>query len=289
MEIDSSDYRVKPGEKVKLHKRATLTNPCYHSKEDYDDILRSHIQEMSSQQSLLYAHGRYSILLIIQAMDAGGKDSAIKHVMSGINPQGCRVSSFKQPSSEELEHDFLWRSALQLPERGMIGIFNRSYYEEVLIVRVHPEILVRQGLPVELLDESKIWDGRFESILDFEAHLHRSGTRIIKVYLHLSQEEQTKRFISRIDDPEKNWKFSQDDIEERKLWKYYRKAYEACLSATSTKNAPWFIIPADDKMNARLILSKIILDNFKSLKMNYPEPTHSRQKELNAIRAELLK
>ena len=289
MEIDSKDYRVKPGAMVKLQKRATLSSPCYHSEDDYQKMIKGHHQEMCAQQSLMYAHGRYSVLLIIQGMDASGKDCVIQHIMSGLNPQGCRVTSFKQPTFEELEHDFLWRSTKQLPERGMLGIFNRSYYEEVLVARVHPVILVRQGLPVELLDENQIWDGRFESILDFEAHLHRSGTRIIKVYLHLSQEEQTKRLLTRLGDPELNWKFNQDDIEERKLWKQYRKAYEACLSTTSTKTAPWFIVPADDKRNACLILSRIILDTFKSLIMSYPETTIIRQKELESIKAELLK
>ena len=210
-------------------------------------------------------------------MDAAGKDGAIRHVMSGVNPQGCQVFSFKHPSAEELEHDFLWRTTRRLPERGRIGIFNRSYYEEVLIVRVHPEILRSQGLPDELLDEKTIWQERYRSIVDLEKHLHRNGTRIIKFFLHLSKEEQRKRFLERIDEPDKNWKFSLADIEERKFWKHYMKAYEACLSATSTKHAPWYVVPADDKENARLIISQIILDTLKELKMSYPKPTKARR------------
>jgi PPK2 family polyphosphate:nucleotide phosphotransferase len=284
MKIDSETFRVKPGEKVRLNQWQTQIKPCYKSKEQYQEILDEHTAELSALQSLFYAFNRYSVLLIFQAMDAAGKDGAIKHVMSGVNPQGCQVFSFKQPCGEELEHDFLWRTTLRLPERGRIGIFNRSYYEEVLIVRVHPEILNRQGLPEELLDKKTIWEGRYRSIVDFEKHLHRNGTRIIKFYLHLSQEEQRKRFIERIDKPEKNWKFGQDDIEERKLWKHYMKAYEACLSETSTKHGPWYVVPADDKGNARLIISQIILDTLKELKMDYPEPTKARRKELLSIR-----
>jgi len=280
---------VQPGEKVNLKKRRTRIKPCYKSKEQYQEILGEHIKELSAQQSLLYAYNRYSVLLIFQAMDAAGKDGAIKHVMSGINPQGCQVFSFKQPSAEELEHDFLWRTTRLLPERGRIGIFNRSYYEEVLIVRVHPEILNTQGIPEELLNEKTVWEERYHSILDFEKHLHRNGTRIIKFYLHLSQEEQRERFIARIDKPEKNWKFGQGDIKERNLWEHYMKAYETCLSETSTKHGPWYVVPADDKGNARLIISQVILDTLKVLKMSYPEPTKARRKELLSIRKLLAK
>jgi PPK2 family polyphosphate:nucleotide phosphotransferase len=289
MNIYSEDFRVHPEEKIKLQKWRTRIKPCYKSKEHYNEILAGHIEELSALQSLLYAFNRYSVLLIFQAMDAAGKDGAIKHVMSGVNPQGCQVFSFKQPSAEELKHDFLWRTTCQLPERGRIGIFNRSYYEEVLIVRVHPEILRAQGIPEELLDEKTVWEERFISIVDFEKHLHRNGTRIIKFYLHLSQEEQRKRFLERIDKPEKNWKISQGDIEERKLWKHYTKAYEACLSKTSTKHCPWYAVPADDKENARLIISQVILDTLKELNMNYPEPTKARREELLSIRKLLTK
>jgi PPK2 family polyphosphate:nucleotide phosphotransferase len=220
-------------------------------------------------------------------MDAAGKDGVIKHVMSGINPQGCQVFSFKQPSSEELKHDFLWRTTRRLPERGRIGIFNRSYYEEVLIVRVHPEILRGQGLPAELLDEKTIWQERYHSIVNLEEHLHRNGTRIIKFFLHLSKDEQRKRFLDRIDEPDKNWKFSAADLEERKFWKDYMNAYETCLSATSTGHAPWYVVPADDKKNARLIVSQTILDALKKLKMAYPETTAEHRKELESIREQL--
>ena len=248
MHIDPKDFLVKPNEKVDLHKWPTQIKPYYKSKKkECQEVLSEHVKELSSLQNLLYASNRYSVLLIFQAMDAAGKDGAIKHVMSGINPQGCQVFSFKHPSAEELDHDFLWRSIRCLPERGRIGIFNRSYYEEVLIVRVHPEILQAQGLPEELLDEEKIWESRYRSIVDFEKHLQQNGTRVVKFFLHLSEEEQRKRFLERIDKPEKNWKFSKTDLEERKLWKPYLKAYEACLSATSKKHAPWYVVPADTR------------------------------------------
>jgi PPK2 family polyphosphate:nucleotide phosphotransferase len=227
-------------------------------------------------------------LLIFQAMDAAGKDGAIRHVMSGVNPQGCQVFSFKHPSATELEHDFLWRTTQCLPERGRIGIFNRSYYEEVLVVRVHPEILRGQGLPDALLDEETVWQERYRSIVDSESHLYRNGTRIIKFFLHLSKEEQRKRFLDRIDEPEKNWKFSQADIGERKFWKQYMEAYEECLSGTSTKIAPWYVVPADDKENARLIISQIILDTFKTLDMHYPVTDEKRKQELLSIRNQLM-
>jgi PPK2 family polyphosphate:nucleotide phosphotransferase len=220
-------------------------------------------------------------------MDAAGKDGAIRHVMSGVNPQGCEVFSFKQPSTEELEHDFLWRTTRRLPERGRIGIFNRSYYEEVLVVRVHPKLLRSQGLSDELLDEKTIWRERYRSIVDLEEHLHRNGTRIIKFFLHLSKAEQRKRFLKRIDEPDKNWKFSLSDTHERKYWKHYLKAYEACLSATSTHHAPWHVVPADDKENARLIVSQIVLDALKALKMTYPKTTAKRRRELKSIRKRL--
>jgi PPK2 family polyphosphate:nucleotide phosphotransferase len=227
------------------------------------------------------------LLLIFQGIDAAGKDGAILHVMSGINPQGCEVFSFKQPSAEELEHDFLWRTTCRLPERGRIGIFNRSYYEEVLIVRVHPAILHNQGLPEELVDEKTIWKERYHSIVDLEKHLHRNGTRIIKFFLHLSKKEQRKRFLERIDEPEHNWKFSLSDAHERNYWRRYSRAYEACLSATSTDEAPWHIVPADDKENARLIVSQTVMDALNSLKMAYPKVTAKRRRELKSIRKRL--
>ena len=276
------------GKKVNLKKWPTLVKPVYKSKKAYTKLLQEQVEELSSLQRLHYASDRYAVLLIFQAMDAAGKDGAIRHVMSGVNPQGCQVFSFKHPSATELDHDFLWRTTQALPERGRIGIFNRSYYEEVLIVRVHPEILRAQRLPDELLDEKTIWQERYRSIVDLENHLYRNGTRIIKFFLHLSEEEQRKRFLDRIDEPEKNWKFSLADIEERKFWKQYMQAYEACLGATSTKTAPWYVVPADDKENARLIIAQIIVDTFKSLKMSYPETDAKRRKELLAIRRQLI-
>jgi PPK2 family polyphosphate:nucleotide phosphotransferase len=261
--------------------------PFFKSKKRYQKHLEAHVEELSSLQRLHYASDRYALLLIFQGMDAGGKDGAIRHVMSGVNPQGCEVFSFKQPSAEELKHDFLWRTTCRLPERGRIGIFNRSYYEEVLVVRVHPEILRSQGLAEELCDEKAIWKERYRSIVDLEEHLHRNGTRIIKFFLHLSKDEQRKRFLERIDEPDKNWKFSLADVHERKYWKQYVKAYEACLSATSTHHVPWYVVPADDKENARLIVSQIVLDALHGLKMAYPKTTSKRRRELKAIRKRL--
>ena len=289
MNIKSSDFRVPAGKKVSLKKWPTLVKPVYKSKKDYAKLLRQQVEELSSLQRLLYASDRHAVLLIFQAMDAAGKDGAIRNVMSGVNPQGCQVFSFKHPSATELDHDFLWRTTQSLPERGRIGIFNRSYYEEVLIVRVHPEILREQRLPDGLLDENTVWQQRYHSIMDLENHLYRNGTRIIKFFLHLSEEEQRKRFLDRIDEPDKNWKFSLADIHERKYWKHYMKAYEACLSATSTRHAPWYVVPADDKENSRLIVSKIVLDVFNELKMEYPRTTEERRRELQSIRKLLAK
>jgi PPK2 family polyphosphate:nucleotide phosphotransferase len=289
MKINSNDFRVRSAEKVKLNEWPTIVKPFYKSKEHYQKLLGEHIKELSSLQDLHYASNRYALLLIFQGMDAAGKDGAIRHVMSGVNPQGCQVFSFKQPSAEELEHDFLWRTTRRLPERGQIGIFNRSYYEEVLVVRVHPEILGSQGLSEESRGGKSIWEERFRSIADLESHLDRNGTRTIKIFLHLSQEEQRKRFLERIDEPDRNWKFSLADIHERKYWKHYMKAYEACLNATSTHHAPWYVVPADDKENARLIVSQIVLDGLHGLKMAYPKSTAKRRRELKSIRKLLAK
>ena len=287
--INPHDFRVRAGKKVDLKKWPTKVKAVYDTKKEYERLLDDHIEKLSALQSLLYASNRYALLLIFQAMDAAGKDSAIKHLMSGVNPQGCQVFSFKHPSAEELEHDFLWNATRKLPERGRIGIFNRSYYEEVLIVRVHREILSGQGLPDELLDQETIWRDRYSSMVNLEEHLYRNGTRTIKFFLHLSKEEQRKRFLRRIDEPEKNWKFSLADVEERKYWDQYMKAYEACLSATSTHTAPWYIVPADDKENAQLIVSRIILDALKGLRMAYPKSNHQHRRELRAIRKQLVK
>ena len=255
MTVNSNDFQVKEGEQVTLKKWPTLVKPVYKSKKSYNKLLAEQVAELSDLQQLLYASNRYSLLLIFQAMDTAGKDGAIRHVMSGINPQGCQVFSFKHPSATELDHDFLWRTTQCLPERGRIGIFNRSYYEEVLIVRVHPEILHGQGLPDGLHDEKTIWQERYRSIVDLESHLYRNGTRIIKFFLHISEEEQRKRFLDRIDEPEK------------------------------TGNSA---LPTFDKENARLIISRIILDTFKALKMSYPEADEKRRQELLSIRHRLM-
>jgi len=284
MKINSKEFRVEEGEKVDLKKWPTIVKPVYSSKKQYHDLLAEQVEELSSLQNLHYASDRYAVLLIFQAMDAAGKDGTIRHVMSGVNPQGCQVFSFKQPSAEELQHDFLWRTTKCLPERGRIGIFNRSYYEEVLITRVHPEILRNENVSIEELEGKDFWSDRYKSIVHFENHLYRSGTRVVKFFLHLSKGEQRKRFLERIDQPEKNWKFSEADIKEREYWKDYMKAYEECLSATSTKKAPWFVVPADDKENARLIVSQIVVDTLESLKLSYPKTTPERRKELQSIR-----
>jgi PPK2 family polyphosphate:nucleotide phosphotransferase len=283
MKIHLKDYRIGPGEDVDLGKRKTLVKPVYTSKAHYQEILTTHVGKLSDLQQRHEAANAHALLVIFQAMDAAGKDGAIRHVMSGVNPQGCQVYSFKTPSTLEREHDFLWRAALRLPERGQIGIFNRSYYEEVLITRVHPEIL-----PASQRHTGRLWKQRYRSITDFEAHLHANGTRIVKIYLHLSKEEQRKRFLSRIDEPDKNWKLSPADIEERRFWKDYRKAYEQCIAATSTQDAPWYVVPADDKENARLIVSQIVVDALEALKPRYPDVTPEHAAQLQAIRAQLL-
>jgi PPK2 family polyphosphate:nucleotide phosphotransferase len=288
MKIDPKDFRVKEGKEVDLKKWPSRVEALYGSKEEYQKVLEEHVAELSAIQSLLYADNHYSVLLIFQAMDAAGKDGAIKHVMSGVNPQGCQVFSFKHPSPEELQHDFLWRTTRDLPERGKIGIFNRSYYEEVLIARVHPAILQAERIPGEFIDKKGFWEERYRSIVELEKHLYRNGTRILKFFLHLSKEEQRKRFLDRLENPDKYWKFTPDDIRERAYWKDYRKAYEACLGATSTEKAPWYVVPADDKKDARLILSRIILDNLQDLKMSYPRPSKDRLKELEAVRKQLV-
>jgi PPK2 family polyphosphate:nucleotide phosphotransferase len=284
MKINSKDFRVPLGEKVNLRDWPTVVKPFCKSKEQYQGLLREHVDRLSALQQLHYASNRYALLLIFQGLDAAGKDGAIRHVMSGVNPQGCQVFSFKQPSANELEHDFLWRTTCRLPERGQIGIFNRSYYEEVLVVRVHPEILRSQGLARKFKDEKHFWQQRYRSIVDLEEHLYRNGTRILKFFLHLSKDGQRKRFLERIDEPDKNWKFSLSDIHERKYWKDYIEAFEDCLYATSTHHAPWYAVPADDKENARLIVSQIVLDAFSELKMAYPKTTAKRRRELKSIR-----
>jgi PPK2 family polyphosphate:nucleotide phosphotransferase len=289
MKIDPKDFHVSSGEKVRLKKWPTDVKPLYKSVKHYKELLTSDVEELSALQQLLYASNNYSVLLIFQAMDAAGKDGAISHVLSGVNPQGCEVYSFKHPSAEELQHDFLWRTTCRLPARGRIGVFNRSYYEEVLIARVHPEILRSEKIPDGQADPGAVWDGRYRSIVDLEKHLHRNGTVVLKFFLHLSKEEQRRRFLERIDEPDKNWKFSEADILERKFWDRYMEAYEDCISATSTKAAPWHVVPADDKHNARLVISRVVIDALKDLKMSFPKVTAARRSELQKIRAQLEK
>jgi PPK2 family polyphosphate:nucleotide phosphotransferase len=292
MKIDTRDYRALPGATVDLAHWPTLGQPVCKSKHQYRKLLEQHTAQLSALQQLHYASNRHALLLIFQAMDAAGKDGAIRHVMSGVNPQGCQVFSFKHPSDEELQHDFLWRSTRDLPERGRIGIFNRSYYEEVLIVRVHPAILHSEGLPDAPpagSPDDTVWQGRYRSINDLERHLHANGTRIVKVFLHLSKDEQRQRFLDRIDEPDKNWKFSAADITERGFWADYMQAYGQAIGATSTEDAPWYIVPADAKDDARLIVSQIVLDALAGLNMHYPVVSAARRRELLAIRKQLAK
>ncbi len=286
MKIDAKKFLVRPGEKLKLKSLPTKVKSICGSTDEYKEVLQKHVKQLDSLHQLLYGSNTYALLVVFQGMDAAGKDGAIRHVMSGVNPQGCEVSSFKQPSADELEHDFLWRSTQRLPGRGRIGIFNRSYYEEVLVVKVHPELLVKEGL-AEARDSKHFWEQRYHSIVELEKHLHRNGTRIVKIFLNLSKEEQRKRFLGRIDDADKNWKFSVADIHERKYWKQYMEAFEDCLQATSMKHAPWYAVPADDKENARLIVSQIVVDTLSELKMSYPPVAAKQRQELQAIRKEL--
>jgi PPK2 family polyphosphate:nucleotide phosphotransferase len=284
LRCDLNDFRVKPRRRVNLARWPTLVKPLYDSKKHYGSLLAEYRAELSTLQNVLYAHDRYAVLLIFQGMDTAGKDGAIRHVMSGINPQGCQVFSFKQPSSEELDHDFLWRTNRRLPERGRIGIFNRSYYEEVLIARVRPEVLARQRLPAECVNPETLWRDRHEDIVNLESYLHRNGTRVVKFFLHLSKEEQRRRFLARIDEPDRNWKLSPSDIEMRAHWDDFQDAYADCLAATSTRQAPWYVVPADDKLNARLVVSHAIVETLRTLKMAYPETTEVHRRELLQVR-----
>lgn len=284
LKCNPKDFRVRAGAKVKLGRWPTKIKPLYKSKKHYAGLLAEYRAEISELQSVLYAHDRYALLLVFQGMDTAGKDGAIKHVMSGVNPQGCQVFSFKQPSREELDHDFLWRTNQRLPERGRIGIFNRSYYEEVLVARVHPEVLRGQRLPAEFVHPRRIWSERHRDIVNLEDYLHRNGTRIIKFFLHVSKGEQRRRLLARIDDPEKNWKMSRADLLMRKEWAVFQAAYADCLGATSAKHSPWHVIPADDKSNARLIISQIIVETMKTLRMKFPSPSKEHRKELKETR-----
>lgn len=287
MAIDTQQFLVSARTSLDLSKRATRISPVYDSKKHYKKLLRQHVEHLSKLQQLLYASNRYAVLVIFQALDAAGKDGVIKHVMSGVNPQGCQVFSFKHPSAVELQHDFLWRTTRDLPERGRIGIFNRSYYEEILIARVHPAILVAEGLPISRHQRTGVWRDRCRSIANLERHLSANGTRIVKFYLHISKNEQRKRLMDRIDDPDKNWKVNLTDLEERQFWTHYQVAYEEALSATSTEQAPWYVVPADDKKTARLLVSRIVVDTLEALDMHYPLASAERDQELLAMRAQL--
>lgn len=282
-QINSEDFRILPGRSVDLAGWPTIVKPFFQSQDQYLQILGTHVQGLSARQDVHRASGRYAVLIIFQGMDCAGKDGSIQHVMSGVNPEACEVFSFKSPSAEELRHDFLWRTTCRLPERGRIGIFNRSYYEEVLIVRVHPAILKAQNLPTRDRLTMQFWQDRFRSILEFEEHLQRNGTQIVKIFLHVSKEEQKKRLLQRLYTPDSNWKFSESDVRERKYWRQYLRAHSDCLAATSTHDSPWYAVPADDKENARLIVSQILMDAFDALKMAIPRSTPKRLRELHAI------
>ena len=286
--VHRADFRVASGEHVKLSEWPTRVKPLYRSKKHYQSLLQKHTGKLQELQDLLYASDRHALLLIFQAMDTAGKDGAIKHVMSGVNPQGCQVFSFRDPSREELEHDFLWRTTRCLPERGRIGIFNRSYYEEVLIVRVHPAILQGEHLPPEDADDPHLWRERYRSIVGLEDHLHRNGTRVVKFFLHLSREEQRRRLLARIDDRRRNWKFSMNDLHERGSWDQYMTAYEELLGETSTEPSPWYVVPADDKKNARLIISTIIHAVLRGLEMEYPKTDAKQRRVLERARRMLV-
>ncbi|MDB5734830.1 MAG: hypothetical protein JWN16_1467 [Alphaproteobacteria bacterium] len=278
-------FLVPEGKKIALRKWPTRVHPLYGSKPDYEAALNTSLVRLDERQQQFYASGRLALLLVFQGMDTSGKDGVIRHVLSGINPQGCRVTSFKAPNAAELRHDFLWRSACALPERGQVGVFNRSYYEDVIVPRVHPQILAPQHLKAD----GRLWKERYRSINDFEQHLCANGTRIVKFFLHLSKDEQGKRLLARLDEPAKNWKIEDSDVTERGFWKDYVSAYGQCLTATSTKHAPWHIVPADDKENARLIVARILLDMMESLDLGLPPATPERKRELRRLRLRLSK
>jgi PPK2 family polyphosphate:nucleotide phosphotransferase len=287
MKIDKliAPYRIERGKGFRLKDIAPDdTRGLDIDKDEARAMLAEGTTRLTKLQEMLYAQDRWAVLLIFQAMDAAGKDGVIKHVMSGINPQGCQVFSFKAPTTEELDHDFMWRTTCRLPERGRIGIFNRSYYEEVLVVRVHPELLAAERLPEPQASDKHVWRDRYRSIVGMEQHLHRNGTRIVKFFLHMSKAEQRRRLLARIDDPDKHWKFSLADVQERKFWNQYMEAYAQCLSATSTDEAPWYVVPADDKQNARLLISGVILETLRSLELTWPKLDKTRVKELRKMR-----
>lgn len=281
-------YRINHGKKFTLKDYDPADTSHWRSKEHAEEEMQEGIARMSDLQDKLYAQDRWAVLLIFQALDAAGKDGVIKHVMSGVNPQGCQVYSFKAPSERELQHDFLWRTTRDLPERGHIGIFNRSYYEEVLVVRVHQDIFESEKLPDSLVSKN-IWKERFEDIHTFERHMARNGTMVRKFFLHLSKKEQERRFLARLEQPEKNWKFSAADIREREFWDDYQQAYEDMIRNTSSKHAPWYVVPADHKWFTRLVVSAVIVHTLESLKLSYPKVDAAKRKELEAAKKLLLK
>jgi PPK2 family polyphosphate:nucleotide phosphotransferase len=284
----SKPFRIDHGKKFRLKDHDPADTGKLHSQEHAEELLAKGVAKMAELQDKLYAQDRWGLLLIFQAMDAAGKDGAIKHVMSGVNPQGCQVYSFKTPSTEELDHDYLWRNMKCLPERGRIGIFNRSYYEEVLVVRVHPEILANERMPAQLITKN-IWEERFQDICSFERYLSRNGLVIRKFFLNVSKKEQKKRFLDRLDQPEKNWKFSTADLHERERWDDYMTAYEEMIANTSTPHAPWFVIPADNKWFTRLAVAAAIVDTLEELDLAYPKVDAQKKKELESARKMLLK
>jgi len=280
-------FRVTDGSKFKLRDFDPADTGSLKSKESAKELLAKGVDRLRELQEVLYAQDRWSVLLVFQAMDAAGKDGTIEHVMSGVNPQGCQVFSFKAPSAEELDHDFLWRTSRCLPERGRIGIFNRSYYEEVLVVRVHPEFLAGQHLPEELVSE-KIWKGRFDDINAFEKYLARNGIVVVKFFLHVSKKEQKKRFLARLDEPEKNWKFALGDVKERQHWDQYQKAYDEMIAKTSAPHAPWYVVPADNKWFTRLVVAAAVVDALEKLDLSFPKVGEAKKNELMAARETLL-
>jgi PPK2 family polyphosphate:nucleotide phosphotransferase len=290
------ELMVRPGDAAELGRRSTAeidtrwlgTAGAASERQLAEEDLESFKEELASAQELLYAADRYALLVILQALDAAGKDGTIKHVMSGVNPQGCEVVAFKSPSSEELNHDFLWRCTKELPEQGRIGIFNRSYYEEVLVTRVHPDILARQHLPPDYKSDEELWRQRYEDINAFEQHLHRNGTRIVKLFLHVSEGEQKKRLLDRLDDPTKYWKFSATDLAERPFFHDYRRAYEAAITATSTSWAPWYVVPADHKYVTRALVGGILTHTIEQLDLRLPQLTSEERAALDAARQQLL-
>lgn len=289
IEINPEDYRVKPGVFTDASKLPTSIGTIYRDKQHYKDLLDEYQQEIKGLQNMLYAHDRYALLLVFQGMDTAGKDSAIKHVMSGINPAGVSVHSFKRPTDQELDHDWMWRSTRCLPQRGRIGIFNRSYYEEVLVVKVHPEIVQQyQRIPKAFIGNlDRLWEERYSDIVNFEDFLHRNGTQVVKFFLHISPEEQKNRLIARIDRPDKNWKMELGDMKERAKFPDYMKVFSDCISKTSTENSPWYAIPGDDKKTARLIIAKTVLEHMSRFDMHYPKVTDEFRKKLKEVKAQL--